>query len=88
MAEPAAALRFERAEHACCKLCNPVALADFERPCVHVRVNQLGGSTGLYLCFECIARMMRTRTGSVIVAPLEPEVVQLLRDLMLCERRG
>lgn len=81
------ALRFERVQDSCCRLCNAPALADFERTCVrvileHARPGQrTHGRIVLEACEACIALLMRALHGVCTVAELEPEIVQLIVDL-------
>jgi hypothetical protein len=68
---------FSIAQHQCCILCNPPALADFERECVRVQLQSpaLLDPPLVHICAECIASMYTViKTGIEASKPIHPAV--------------
>lgn len=76
-------LVFQPIQDGCCVFCNPVRLADFERNCVGVGLEDSVTHTvskQFELCYDCIQCLQQAADLKVAhVHTLEPEVAALMR---------
>ena len=74
-------LHFALAPDECCSLCNPVRLADYERPCVCVH-HQDCPRGAFFICLPCIVLLGRGARGEPATLALPLEVSRFMRELL------